>query len=284
MTQRQFGLSTHLFHSQRLTQDHLALVAAHGFTAIELFATRSHFDYHDPQAIAALGSWLAQTGIELHSVHAPIGEAMEQGTLVRPYSLAAGDEQRRATALAEAEAALRIAQTIPFRYLVAHLGVPASQGLGAVDNHPSAARRSASTLAERTAEAGLVLALEVLPNALSDPSALVGLIENDLDEAAAGVCLDFGHAHMMGDVADAVETLSGHLVTTHVHDNRGTRDDHLVPFAGSIAWDPATMELQKIGYDGALVFEVAGGADPGDVLRRAAAARDRLDELLMTEL
>ena len=50
-----FGISTHLYHDQRLSRDHLAQIAAHGFEAVELFATRSHFDYHDPAAIAAAG-------------------------------------------------------------------------------------------------------------------------------------------------------------------------------------------------------------------------------------
>ena len=41
----------------------------------------------------------------------------------------------------------------------------------------------------------------------------------------------------MGDVADAVETVAEHLITTHVHDNHGRDDEHLVPYRGSINWD-----------------------------------------------
>jgi sugar phosphate isomerase/epimerase len=55
----QFGISTHLFHTERLTRDHLAQIADHGFEAVEVFATRSHFDYRDPAAIAQLATWLA---------------------------------------------------------------------------------------------------------------------------------------------------------------------------------------------------------------------------------
>ena len=39
----------------------------------------------------------------------------------------------------------------------------------------------------------------------------------------------------MGDLVDAIETVSGHLITTHVHDNRGKLDDHLAPFDGKNA-------------------------------------------------
>ena len=37
----------------------------------------------------------------------------------------------------------------------------------------------------------------------------------------------------MGDVADAIETAAEHLIATHVHDNRGRDDEHLVPYRGT---------------------------------------------------
>ena len=84
----------------------------------------------------------------------------------------------------------------------------------------------------------------------------------------------------MGDLVDAIETVSGHLATTHVHDNRGREDDHLVPFEGAIDWDAALMAFQKIGYDGALLFELAGTDAPAAVLGRTRAARARFEALL----
>ena len=32
------------------------------------------------------------------------------------------------------------------------------------------------------------------------------------------------------------------IVTTHVHDNHGEKDEHLLPFEGSIDWD-ATLKI-----------------------------------------
>ena len=63
---RQFGVSTHLYHSQRLSREHLLEIAAHGFERVEVFATRTHFDYHNPAAVADLQQWLAEAGLELH--------------------------------------------------------------------------------------------------------------------------------------------------------------------------------------------------------------------------
>jgi sugar phosphate isomerase/epimerase len=284
VTDRRFGMSTHLFHEQRLTREHLVHIAAHGFEAVEVFATRTHFDYRDPGAVTQLAEWLADTRLDLHSVHAPIVEAMRQGAWVGSFSTASGNETRRKAAVAEIEATLAVARHIPFRYLVVHLGMPTSELRESTggENQPGASRRSVEEVVSLAARYGVKVALEVIPNALSDAAALTRLIEEQLEDVDVGVCLDYGHAHLMGDLGEAIETLSGHLWTTHVHDNGGRSDDHRVPYAGSIDWDAAMMETQKIGYDDVLMLEVAGTGDPIDVLKRSAKARERLEKTFVT--
>jgi len=293
VTDRRFGVSTHLFHEHRLNREHFVHIAAHGFDSVEVFATRGHLDYRDEAVLGQLAEWLSDTRLELHSVHAPAFDALKNGRWVGSYSNASSDEARRRAALAEADAALAIAAHVPFRYLVVHLGVPAleqvptgdpstrsgsSRTASRDDNQRGAARRSVEELVTMAARVNVQVALEVIPNPLSSAAALCDLIENELEGVNVGVCLDYGHAHLMGDLGEAIETLSGHLWTTHVHDNGGTRDDHLVPFAGTIDWDAAMMATQKIGYDGALILEVGDTGDPVDVLRRAAKARDRIEK------
>lgn len=281
MSNPRFGVSTHLFHESRLSREHLADIAGHGFEAIEVFATRAHFDYHDTRSAAQLAEWLSDLRLDLHSMHAPIVGAIRGGQWVGSFSIASGDETRRKAAVAEAAAALRVATTIPFTYLVVHLGVPDEQKAPANDNQPDAARRSVEELAVLASEVNVQLALEVMPNVLSSASSICHLIEDQLDGIDAGICLDYGHANLMGDLNDAIETVGGHLVTTHVHDNDGRRDDHRVPFAGRIDWDAAIMETQKIGYDGMLMFEVADSGDPIEVLKRTAKARERLEHMFV---
>jgi len=281
--ERRFGISTHLFHSARLTRDHLVDIAAHKFETIELFATATHFDYRSGSALAELGEWLSDTRLELHSVHAPIVEGFTDGNWIGSFSNAAGAEQRRKAAVAETAAALEIAKQVPYRYLVVHLGMP-DEYVEPNDNQPDAARRSVDEIVELAAKVNVKVALEVIPNRLSTAASLVRLIEDDLDGIDAGICLDYGHANLRGDLGDTIEALSGHLLTTHVHDNHGRRDDHLVPYSGNINWDAAMMETQKIGYDGVMMFELATppGGDPIDILKRAARARERLEKTFIT--
>lgn len=274
-----FGISTHLYHDRRLERDHLEQVASYGFEAIELFATRSHFDYYDERAIAALADWLSETGLTLNSVHAPIMASAAGGQSGERYSNALADNARRQAAVRETEAALQIARRIPFNVLVVHLGTPAAKSQPG-DNTRASAFRSAEEICRLAEPLGVRIALEVIPNELSTVAALVEMLERDLDAPHAGICLDFGHAHLMGDVADAVETAAEHVIATHVHDNRRKDDEHLVPYQGSINWDMALTTMQKIGYDATYLMELASTSTPAPVLAEARRARERFERTL----
>lgn len=278
MSDARFCVSTYLFHQARLDREHLVDVAAHGFDAIELFALKSHFDYTDPGAVQQLGEWLDDTRLTLAAVHAPTALAFDgrwQGTL----SLAARDTEARSAAVEETRAVLDLARLLRVDTLVAHLGLP-EHAATADDNDAVAARRSLDVLMPYAAERGVQVALEVQTNRLSTPDALVALIEDAADWPVAGICLDTGHARLLGDPVDAIESASGHIIATHLNDNRGSRDDHLVPYDGSIDWARALLAFLKVGYAGPWTFELAPAASTIAVLARAARARQRFEQAL----
>lgn len=273
-----FGISTHLYVADRLDRDHLVEIAAHGFDAIEVFALRDHFDYRDRRAAVALAEWLDDTRLQLHSLHAPIAGRYAGGAWQDGVSIAAADESRRKAAVEETLAALDVAAAVPYKILVVHCGVPEPHA-AAGDNHRGSLVRSLEELSPVARRFGVQLAVEVIPNALSTPAALVDLVESDID-AELGICMDVGHARLLGEVVDAIETCSGHLITTHLHDNRGRNDDHLVPGKGAIDWDATMLAFQKVGYDGAWLFELAAASERRPILEQAAKARERLESLL----
>ena len=94
-----------------------------------------------------------------------------------------------------------------------------------------------------------------------------------------GIALDYGRAHLEGDVADAIETVAEFMTVALLNDNRGRRDERLVPGAGTINWDAAMMTTQKVGFSGPAIFDI-DGADVEATLRQAAKARERLTSLL----
>jgi sugar phosphate isomerase/epimerase len=280
VVKRRFGISTHLYHGQRLTREHLIEIAARGFETVEVFATRTHFDYHNPAAVADLQQWLAEAQLELESVHAPVNESFTAGRWGRVLSVASPAENERVAAVSEIEQALHIARRIAVKVFVLHLGVPRTQTPPGGANTRSAARRSLEQLQPIAAALGAKIAVEVLSNDLSVAGSLVHFVESDLDGHDVGICLDFGHAHIDGDLVDAIETVSEHLIATHLHDNRGRSDDHLVPFDGRIDWPAALTAVQKVGYDGTLLLEIAAHGSARETLDKAQKARERMERLL----
>lgn len=275
-----FGLSTHLFHGDRLTLSHFETVAAHGFELVELFATPTHFDYTDPRHVADVKRWLVECGLAPQSMHLPISAGLAGSTWSRAYSNASTVASARQEAVRETLAALDVAADLGCVTGVLHLGLPRGGTVPPGDNDFGALRRSLESIAATAGPAGVQLAIEVIPNALSTPEALIELLEGDLELGDAAVCLDVGHAHLLDGAPEAAETLAGHVVTTHLHDNRGTRDDHLVPFQGTLDWASTLTALSKTGYAGPLIFEVADAGDAADVLRRTVGARARLQAIL----
>jgi sugar phosphate isomerase/epimerase len=223
---------------------------------------------------------LSETGLTLKSVHAPIALSMSAGQPGQVLSNASSDNNVRQAAVREAERALQVARQIPFEVFVVHLGTPAAKSAPG-DNTRAAALRSAQDICRLAEPLGVKVAFEVIPNELSTPAALVALLEVDLDAPrTGGICLDFGHAHLMGDVADAVEVAAEHVMSTHIHDNRRRADDHLAPFLGTIDWDVALMTMQKIGYEGTYLMELANTGSPASVLEGAQRARQRFERSL----
>ena len=275
----QFALSTHLFHNERLSRQHLEAVRAAGFREVEIFATPTHFDYHDERAMAATAADLGELGLTAGSMHAPICASFAGGRWGRPFSNASPDAAARQEAVQETTRALEACRALGSTVLVLHVGLPTGQKIPPGDNDRRAAQRSLEEIAGAAERAEVRLALELIQNPLSTADALLAWI-GSLEIDRVGICLDLGHAHLMGEAPESVEALAGHILTTHLHDNRKTADDHLVPFAGTVPWTTTLAALWKVGFGGRLVFEVADHGDAAGVLARTVGARARLQAIL----
>ena len=170
VAKRQFGVSTHLYHGQRLTREHLLEIAAHGFEPVEVFATRTHFDYHNPAAVADLQQWLAEAGPraaqraradrrELH--RRPLGRAADAGQRRRRRARARGGRSR-------ARAAHRAADSVRACWSRTSACRARSARRAAGREQPRRRRGAASRSCSGWREPlGVRIALEVIPNELS---------------------------------------------------------------------------------------------------------------------
>lgn len=74
------------------------------------------------------------------------------------------------------------------------------------------------------------------------------------------LCIDTGHANMSGvDPAAFIRQAGSRIQATHIADNLGTNDDHLLPYGrGTVKWTEVMQALRGIKYGGLFNFEVPG--------------------------
>lgn len=272
------ALSTRPYQHLGLDARHLTAIGGAGFTAVSLVAARTHLDYATPQAVTDLRRWLADAGLTLTAVQAPRGTAVRADRWVEPFSLASTVDALRTQAVTETRLAMKLAAACGCRCVILSVDRPGAPDPAAPDASGALVQSLVALLADAEAD-GVTLALRSGQNALTSPAALVRLIEQEFEEAGVGIAVDYGHAHLDHDVADAVETAAEFMTAALLSDNHGRRDQRLVPFSGGVNWDAAMMTTQKVGFSGPAIVD-ADGPDTEAVLRQAAKARERLTALL----
>ena len=250
----QKAVSTFVYVKERLHPGLLDGLVRGGAQAIEIFAARQHIDYANrKQHVREIADWFRSTNIPLNSVHSPLFADYEFGrTGAPPVNVASTDRAGRIEAMDEIKRALEIAEQIPFRFLVQHLG---TTNESFDERKLEAAMTSIEHLRAFAKPLGVRILLENIPNELSTPDKLVEFIHaSHFDDV--GVCFDFGHAHMMSSVAEAFEIVKPHLRSTHVHDNAKDKDSHLWPGAGSINWKEGMELLRSAPQTPPLLLEI----------------------------
>jgi sugar phosphate isomerase/epimerase len=277
-------LSTYLFVSKKLTPELLARISAARFHAIEIFATRSHFDYATKAEVRTIAGALAEHHLQLVSLHAPtsrdISVNREGGS---PLSITEVERVRRIEAMDELKRVLDVAQDLPFARLILHMG---SSRETADPRKRDAAFSSLEHLTLHAHHAGVTICIENTNSDMGDPTYLRTFVDQT---RLTGVRFNFdiGHAHLADGaeaerIERAFEPLRELVVSAHIHDNHADKDEHLPPYDGTIDW-PSAMMLVKTSpvKDLPLTLELKEktGADAPSLADQLAAGVKALDRL-----
>lgn len=268
-------LSTHLFLNQRLHPGLLELAARSGAEAVEIFAARQHFDYTSREHVHELCEWFRSNTLQPFSMHAPLYPDREMGRAGAPsVNVIHPEKGRRIDAMDEIKRALESAEQIPFKYLVVHLG---ERGDGWSQRTLDYAQTALEHLGAFAKALGVKLLAENLTNEATTPEHILSVLDlGHLDNV--GVCLDLGHAHMTVGIPEALNVLGRRIVSLHVHDNHGMKDEHLWPGDGNIDWQATAKLLGGLATPPAAVLEIhyTLGDTPADIENRVQRAFDRL--------
>ena len=273
------ALSTYLYVNNRLTTAWLDRIANAGIRAVEIYAAPQHLDYHHRGQIHELRHWFRDSELKLHSLHAPIfsDDVWGRSGPNAVVDISELTKARRIKAVDEVKRVLEIAESIPYRYLIQHIG---AAGAEYDERKVDSTFSSLEELSVFASHRGVEVLIENTANELSSADRLLLFFE--MTHLEMNICFDTGHANLRGSLENEFRLLKKRIRSTHVHDNDGKEDAHLFPGlgpAGTIDWKQY-MNLHGTLLSEVLVLlelrEVPDLAQPLDAVNQVF---DRLEEM-----
>ena len=204
---------------------------------------------------------MAKGTIKLFEIHAPFGECWDLNCSVI---------SRREQMIAEHIRCMNYAAEMGCKTYVIHVGAwdCIFRPEISLERMRELALDALEKLLPAAEKTGIVLAVENSFEMSNAPDEVLWLL-NHFDSPFLGCCFDVGHANYMAPAADgkpkaysvhqvdkawrgnliqepaAFEKLCPHIVTCHIHDNKGLGDDHALPGNGTVDWGKLMPELLK---------------------------------------
>lgn len=171
----------------------------------------------------------------------------------------------------EIKRAIEIADVVPFRYLIQHLGVGGEEF---DERKLDAAFSSLDEIKVFAGQRGVEVLLENIPNELSSGERLNYFLRQT--HLNLNYCFDIGHAHLLNGVETEFEVMKERIRSTHIHDNDGREDLHLFPDEGSIDWPKAMGLLGSCPDQYPLLLELKEPPGREHLIEDAGRAWDEL--------
>jgi sugar phosphate isomerase/epimerase len=280
-------LSTYLFVSRKLTPELLGQISDAKFQGVEIFCSRSHFEYATKTEVQAMDGALEAHKLQLVSLHGPTSRDLsamrESGT---PLSICEVERVRRIEAMDELKRVIDVADDLPYARLILHMGGSRET---ADPRKRDAAFSTLEHLVLHAHHAGVTICVENTTSEMGDPAYLRAFVD---ETRLTGLRFNFdiGHAHLAegpeeGRIEKSFAPLRELVSSVHLHDNHGEKDEHLPPYDGTIEW-PAAIKLLKSAPQTSLPLvlelkEKTGPDSPGAAEQLAVArkAMDRFEKV-----
>ena len=274
------ALSTHLFVSHRLSVALLDKIMHAGIPAVEIFCARQHLDYRNKEQITELVHWFRDAELKVHALHAPMykDEVWGRSGPQSVINITEPVKGRRIEMVDEIRRALEIAERVPVRYLIQHIGVAGEEW---TENKVEAAFTALEEINLCARQRGVEVLLENIPNDLSTPERLI--VFESMTHLKLNYAFDIGHANMSeGGVEAAFDILKERIRSTHVHDNNGLDDKHLFPLlgeGGTVDWKAVMPLLRSRESQYPLVLELKEVPDMANPLDKVKQVFERLENV-----
>lgn len=251
----ELGVSSMIFEYDDLIT-RLPIMRKEGVFYVEIRGYPPRVDYRDKGYLKKLRDALVENNIKIHSYHLPFHP--ENG-----FDISLADKNKVNYAIDEIKLSLDAMLYLGGKTAVLHPG-DIIDPLETKEERCNRSMESIGRILEFCEKIGVQLAIEnMLPGKVGERVSDVQNLISVFDSEYIGICFDTSHANVVShDAPNEIKGCSDKLLTIHVSDNNGEKDQHYLPFNGNIDWRSFWRELNNLNYKGVFMLEVTCKDEP----------------------
>lgn len=220
--------------------DMMAAVGEEGFGSVSLAGGNvGHSGYSAAAGLERLRDLRSRTGVGITSIHAPFH-----------HDMASPDAGARHSAVEDTLVAVRAAATLGAGVVIVHphgwLEIAEEETIRTINS-------SVRAIVDGSPES-VRIAVENLPSPCSP--AVLRAVLGAFPSERVGFCYDSSHHNLRPREFDFLGEFGDRLISVHISDNRGERDDHQIPGEGVIDWRKFASRFGRIDYHEPFLLEV----------------------------
>jgi sugar phosphate isomerase/epimerase len=224
-------------------REQLAMVSRVGFRYVSLGARVDHSGYLTASGRQRIKKHLTGQGIGICSLHTPFG---------KHFDISSPDPVKTRRTMDCYKRCVDAAQYFGAHVLIFH--PTAYMQFDDLDSRKEAIIDNVYRLLDhaRGTEVSLAIENEHFPPA----NDILRFSLDKIPDRTYGFCYDTSHDNLTRYPLMILKQYSHRLLTTHISDNRGETDDHMLPYEGSFPWPAFCRVFSKIHFRGVFLLEV----------------------------
>ncbi len=245
------SISMQIFLKYHVDEMMFRCIREAGFERCELWAMGEHFNTKDRKEYKKIKEWSEKYGVSPETTHLPLYSEGKNLTFLGQKEIPPGflDELLMCVELLE--------EIIGVKTFVLHVGQ--NPELFA-ERFEKIYNNSSGRFALENDPTGFPLAKDVNKIVLELRKALKD------GQERVGACLDIGHANIWEKPPEnTIKLLGDKIIATHISDNDGEKDLHILPGKGNINWQNVKDMIFYVGYRENFTFElspISDGSEP----------------------
>ncbi len=247
--------------------EQLPMIRNAGFSHVSLGAKTEHSGYLEKNGQEIIRRMLVLNNLQVCSIHTPFGMEID---------ISSPRAEITENAIQVYSRCIDAALSLNARVVIFH--PTAYRRFDDLEHRKKRIVDNIKRLLDHIDQASLSLAIE--NESFRPANEILAFSLEVIDDPRYGFCYDSSHDNLVDRPLVLLRDWGRRLLTTHISDNRGKKDDHMLPYEGTFPWKDFCRYFSGIHYNGPFLLEVemreSAFGSPSEFLREAFNRGQRL--------